>query len=102
MNQASSSEAEPKFKPLKAEPRELSLLTATTVDTAALNFLFALNLLSDSKFLSRPFFAKDSASPRIQEFSSAWSAVNLFLGSTVKRDLIRFRASLDTVPQYSS
>mmetsp|Transcript_3554 Transcript_3554/g.3950 ORF Transcript_3554/g.3950 Transcript_3554/m.3950 type:complete len:154 (+) Transcript_3554:57-518(+) len=86
----------------KSFPRDCNLLTAITLDTAALNFLFALNFLNSPRFTPRSFFCSDSSSCRIQGFSSAWCASNRFSGLTVSNEEIKSLAPFDTVPQYSS
>mmetsp|Transcript_15318 Transcript_15318/g.42374 ORF Transcript_15318/g.42374 Transcript_15318/m.42374 type:complete len:205 (+) Transcript_15318:127-741(+) len=83
-------------------PKLWSLLTAMMVETAALNFLFALNLLNSFRLTPRSFFASDASSPLIHGFCSACAASRRRLGLTVRRDEIRSLASDETVPQYSS
>ena len=83
-------------------PNWFNLFTAMIVETAALNFLLALNLLNSCRLAPKSFLAKEASSPLIHKFSRASLASILFFGSTVNREEIRSFASAETVPQYSS
>ena len=81
----------------------VSLLTAITLFTAARNFLFPLNLLISIKFLPISFFSNDSSvASATQLLCNASRAVNRRSALTQSKLEMRFLASSETGPQYSS
>ena len=80
-----------------------SLFTAITLFTAARNFLFPLNLLIAIRLSIMSFFSRlASLASAIQLHCSASLAVSRYSDLTHSRLEMRFLASSETGPQYSS